>query len=229
MGTDIQKLPSIPYLENLLKEMYHSELDKRHRINASLALPYGILAGLAGVVGYYVENLPARVESVMTTVFWVSLAALMLGILFAGYFLVRALWNHTYALATSPGKLARYAAELETYYAQTRTAEIDKRIEEDLRRQLSLRYSQCGEINARSNFTKTRFLHLAHCAIVCALVLFLVNSTAFYVLHRLPMKTKVSCAASRKGGSTNAVREAAEAKPVSARPTTARARSPEPG
>ena len=174
--------PPIPYLQDLLKEMYHSELERRDKINEGIALPAGVLAALVGVGAYYVEKLPPGDSPTLLVVFWASLSALMLAIVVAGYFLVRTLWNHTYALVTTPGNLARYAAELEGYHKELGRAELNRCIEEDLRSELLIRYARYGEINARSNHRKMRFLHLAHSMLICALVAFLVNTVTFYVL-----------------------------------------------
>ena len=47
------------YTEELFKDMYWKELDRKDRINSNLTLPAGILTVLAGVGAYYIQHFPS--------------------------------------------------------------------------------------------------------------------------------------------------------------------------
>ena len=74
------------YTTEFLRNAYWREFERRDRLNTSLSLPAGVVVLLAGIVGYYLQNLPGSRWDLWAQLFVATAALLSLLLLISVYF-----------------------------------------------------------------------------------------------------------------------------------------------
>lgn len=83
----------------------------------------------------------------------------------------------------NPQRIRNYAERLENYYKAQQAQNIDEVVEKEVRGFLVDAYSKSTDINIKRNEEKGFYLTVAKKSIIIALVLLMVSSIPFVMLH----------------------------------------------
>lgn len=181
------------YTEELFKDMYWKELDRKDRINSNLTLPAGILTVLAGVGAYYIQHFPSPQWELWTISFVVLSLFLCITIVFAVYYFSRAYHlGSAYGYIPTPKEIAQYILDLKNYYASIKEPNIDELVEDDLRIFLVSKYSEFGTMNTQNNDEKSKYLHRSNVMISISLVILFFSLFPFYMVYHSDSKMQKS-------------------------------------
>lgn len=179
------------YTEELFKELYWKELDRKDKINSNLSLPAGIITVIAGVDAYYIQHFPSHRCELWNISFVVLSILLAISIAFAVYYFFRAYHlGHAYGYIPTPNEIARYASDLKNYYMSIKEPNVDEVVENDLRIFLASKYSEYGTINTQNNDEKSKYLHRTNVAISISLIVLLLSLFPFYMINHLTSQTQ---------------------------------------
>lgn len=78
------------YLFDFAQRTYEMEIERKDRINASLSLPAGVVALLAGVVALFAEKVPQNLPGIAGAIFAISAGGLLVAIVVAVFYLILA-------------------------------------------------------------------------------------------------------------------------------------------
>ncbi len=180
------------YTTAFFGQTYWKEFERRDRLNASLSLPAGVVILLAGVVGYYLQNLPEGTLDLWARFFVGSVVVLSLFLLISVYFLVRAYFNHRYGYIASPKEIEEYIDALYEYYHELEPDDLRVVVESDFRAFLAREYARCGAVNTNNNDRKSGFVHRANAFIVASLITLVVSLLPYFVTYyRQPRIQKI--------------------------------------
>lgn len=170
------------YADDVYREMYFAEHDRRENLNQTLALPAAIATVLCSVVGYYLQSVDfgAVKWGIWEHLFIVFGVLLAVTNILAVVFLVRAFWNYKYGYIASAQKIAEYASKLRGYYVEIEAQDIDELVENDLRESLREQFIKYAENNSLNNDQKSRFLYLANSFLVAALIFLVLSTFPYY-------------------------------------------------
>lgn len=177
------------YTEELFKDMYWKELDRKDKITSNLSLPAGILTVLAGVAAYYIQHFPSPRWDPWIISFAVLSTFLCISIVFAVYYFFRAYHlGYAYGYIPTPNEITSYALDLKKYYASIQEPDIDKMVENDLRVFLTSIYSEYGTINTQNNDEKSKYLNCSNIAISISLIVLFISLGPFYIVYHSDSK-----------------------------------------
>ena len=151
-------------LFDFAQRTYEMEIERKDRINASLSLPAGVVALLAGVV------------------FLIAAFGLLAAIVVAICFLIFAYIGRGYYYLNTPVEWRKQASDLEDYYQDEGENNIQALIEEDIKRNLLSQYEESAHENFENNRKKLGYLNNAKIAIACGLVALLISVVPYYLL-----------------------------------------------
>ena len=210
------------YLEELFKNMYLAELDRKDKIKAHLSLPVGIIIALGGVGAYYIQNFPPLRIEFWSIFFVLSCVGLFLSVVFAVYYLVRALYGYKYGYIATPGKIYQYVLNLINYYKNIGEPNIGNRIKDDLRSYLISQYSTLCDTNTQNNDVRSAYLHNFYNWIVCSLIALVISLIPSYMIQRsAPKIQKIEIINLKEGGEKDVIRTKQRAGPAERKPATA--------
>jgi len=181
----------------VIKEMYYYELERKASIEGSLSLPLGVIFVLAGALWYMIKNAPVFGYTVPHILFYLFLSFLAVGIIFAVYFIIRAVWSYSYGYVMSPQELVERLDELKQYYLEQegywkkKTGKaIDVLAREYLDDDLHSHYIEAGQMNWEKNNSKSKYRHSMYKSIVVS-VAFLLAALVPYLAITLPDRNNV--------------------------------------
>ena len=181
------------YTEELFKEMYWKEIERKDKINSQLSLPAGILLALAGVGAYYIRNSPSSHSGLWNISFIVLSAFLCISIVIAVYYFFRAYHlGYAYRYIPTPNEIYRYALDLKSYYESIQESNIDKMVENDVRGFLTAKYSEHCTENTLNNDDKSKYLYRTNVAILISLIILFFSLIPFYKVCHSGVKIQKS-------------------------------------
>ena len=172
------------YLFDFAQRTYEMEIERKDRINASLSLPAGVVALLAGVVALFAEKVPQNLPGVAGAVFAISAGGLLVAIVVAVFYLILAYIGRGYYYLNTPVEWRRQVRALEDYYKNNDGNNIQALVEEDIKRNLLSQYEESAHENFENNRKKLDYLSNAKIAIACGLVALLISVVPYYALTR---------------------------------------------
>ncbi|MBA7527102.1 hypothetical protein ES705_19276 [subsurface metagenome] len=182
MGTTLE------LLEKKAEERYYKEHERNTQINNSLSIPIGIIVALLGVVGFFLVSFPFKI--INTPIVWVILCLFIVGLVTLIYYISRAIYflskvflGLKYAYIPNPKRICIYAKQLAKYYKSQQVQNIDEVVEKEVREYLAIAYSRTAYNNSRLNELKGFYLTKAKKYIILTIVVFMVSSIPFVVLH----------------------------------------------
>ena len=138
------------YSEKLLEKLYWNEFDRKDGIDGKIGLPVSLAVLFAGVLAYFVKNLPPHSADFWTVAFEILLSVFFICLMLTVYFLVRAFYGHAYQYVANPKQILDYEEQLREYYERTDASNVDEQVAEDMRKFLTVRYAECAECERRS-------------------------------------------------------------------------------
>ncbi|MDE2829080.1 MAG: hypothetical protein OXN20_03060 [Gemmatimonadota bacterium] len=169
-------------LFDFAQHTYEMEIERKDRINASLSFPAGIVALLAGVVALFAEKVPQSLPGFAGAIFVIAAGSLLIAIVIAIYFLLRAYIKWDYYYLSTPLEWREQVHQLEDYYQHNDRENIQELIEVDIKRNLLDQYEESAHKNFENNQEKLSYLNKAKIAITCGLVALLISSVPYYLL-----------------------------------------------
>lgn len=169
-------------LFDFAQRTYEMEIERKDRINASLSLPAGVVALLAGVVALFAEKIPQNLPGPAGVIFLIAAVVLLVAIVIAICFLIFAYIGRGYYYLNTPVEWRKQVSDLEDYYQDEGRNNIQALIEEDIKRNLLSQYEESAHENFENNRKKLGYLNNAKIAIACGLVALLISVVPYYVL-----------------------------------------------
>ena len=170
------------HLFDFAQRTYEMEIERKDKINASLSLPAGVVALLAGVVALFVEKVPQSLPGYAGVIFAIAAIGLLIAIVVAVLFLLLAYIGRGYYYLNTPLQWRRQVRALEDYYRNNDENNIQALVEEDIKRNLLSQYEESAHENFENNRKKLDYLNNAKIAIACGLVALLISVVPYYVL-----------------------------------------------
>jgi len=163
------------------RSLYDAEWARRDQIVATISLPAGLLALLAGGLVVFVQNYTFG-NLALNYAFVPLASAASMGFLFAIYYLLRAYFGPKYQRIPWPSEIHQYERELTAYYAAlTHPAPpISKEVQEFLLD----KYIAAADRNSVNNVNAGAYLFKAMQATAVSLVLTLASSLPFVLDQR---------------------------------------------
>lgn len=150
----------------LAKELYDAEWNRREQFVSAVAIPISIVTGLGG-------GLVLLANSFALDNSFVTLAFVLLGVssvcclALTVYTLVLSYHGYNYQQIPSPAALQAYYHELVMYYGAQGE---QTKAESEFAKYLCARYIEAAELNARSNASRSAYLYQSMRRIVLALI-----------------------------------------------------------
>ncbi len=175
-----ERAETFDYIEDLYKEIYYREHERRENIRSGLNFPAGIIVILGGVLAFYITNLPRLNFDILTTFFGITLFGMLIGITWAVYHVFRVYYGHDMYFIATTKKLEDYRKDLQDYYGINDL--YDEKTVDELRRFLVDQYIQCSTYNTLVNDKKSAYLHRANRGIIIALISLFLSLFPYTVL-----------------------------------------------
>lgn len=156
--------------EDVFKDHYFFELERRDVLNGSLAFPVGLITLIGSALFLMFEKIAAPMAGAE-----IYLAAVLLVcagcLLFATYYLIRAFWGYTYKYMPLSSALLDYRANLAKFFQATGH---DGPLAEELAAErfgqdLDRVYAENCQINSVNNDRKSSNAFKANCFVVAAI------------------------------------------------------------
>jgi hypothetical protein len=154
-------------LDELYKEHYFFEINRKHELTKELNIPIGVLTILGGAIIYFFNEIP-RIVGLARFVLVIFLIASLVFFLLTIYFLIRSYYGYTYRYLPTSEELRDYRERLEQYY-QTEShnlAGIDAEMESYIR----AAYARCAHKNTINNDSKSGYLYKANGFLILTLI-----------------------------------------------------------
>lgn len=172
------------FLLHLFGKMYYWELERKDKLNMSLALPGGIIVLIVSVIVYFLKSIPLNREGTITIIFFEALILLVISSLISIYFLVRAYFGHKIGFIFTTQEISDYHSELTDYYTSISSNSVEDLVLDDLSEELLSQYSIYTDANINTNDRKSGFLHKSIVMLICSLILLLITSVPFYFIYQ---------------------------------------------
>jgi len=158
------------------KEHYFFEINRKHQLTSSLALPVGLLTVIGGVVVYYLKYISVS-SDIISNIYNILL---MVTLFFVGrtvYYLIRSYHNYTYSYIATPDELLDYHQELLNYHNNN-----CNKADEIFCKYLQNQYSKKASKNTWNNDSKSEFLHKANSNLIYSLIILLMCSIPYFYI-----------------------------------------------
>ncbi len=166
-------------LEEIYREHYFFEINRKHQLTSQLGIPIGVLTILGGVIAFFVKSV-----QYIADVKWIMLAAIVLiSMFFLGrtiYYLIRSYYGYTYRYIPTPKEIEKYREELVAYYEAEGTPEGDPGTE--IKDFLLDRYAICTHENTINNDSKSAYFHKANTSLIFTLILVILCSIPYLLI-----------------------------------------------
>lgn len=163
-------------LQEIYKEHYFFEINRKHQLTSQLGIPIGVLTILGGAIAFFVKS----VQYAYDMKFLLLGAAVLISIFFLGrtiYYLIRSYYGFTYRYIPTPQEIEGYKQELSVYYETERALECDA--DKEVKEFLSERYAICTHENTINNDSKSAYLHKANTSLIFTLIFVMLCSVPY--------------------------------------------------
>ena len=167
--------------DDLFKDHYFHELERRDSLNASLSFPVGLVTLLASSIYVMSARLSVPFDYWERTlsIFLALEVACLIG---ATYFLVRAYWGYTYLMMPLSGPLFAFKDQLLTHFTKLGKSEASSLASSHFYTELDKTYARTCETNSLNNDSKSSRIFRANSLIIGAISCAIVAMPAFAVL-----------------------------------------------
>jgi len=188
--------------KELAEKLYDDEHERKAELLNQVTLVLGILTVSVGFFGYYVSNVLSSIPwDNQTTALsrWnfqcliVLLGVDLVTLSVAGFFLTRALHNHTYYYLPSPRTLASYYDSLLRHYHKTSPNDATRHARDCFEMHVIQQRVDAAEHNQQVNFRRKMSVFVATRWCVVSLVLLVVTFLPFVLTERTDAsKTRIT-------------------------------------
>jgi hypothetical protein len=162
----------------LYEKLYFHETEMREKITARLQLPFAMLVGEIGCLGYMLNNKSDVTFSYYICEFWTFYLLSILILIIAFWFFVKSWYGYKYAFIPSPIDTEGYKKSLELYYEKDK--DKDNLVQTDLRNYLYDYYAKCSSINTDNNDKRSLFLYRTSSSIIVSVIFAFLAFIPFY-------------------------------------------------
>jgi hypothetical protein len=160
-----------PFDEEVLKEIFRWQLQRRQAIDAATAMPITVIVVLIGALTFLAREW-AKLETSVGNVLLLSGAATSaIFVLLAIWNVARTLWEYNTADLPQPKALYEHIKGLRQFYTSVGTADVEKATEARFRAESVEDYCQAGQVNFETNARRAWYLFQARRAIIVATAL----------------------------------------------------------
>lgn len=177
------------YLENLYRELYYFEHERKERINTNRSTPIAILTVLSGVLIYYAQNFPVLDYDIFSILFIVFGVLASYSIVRSIFFLHKTFFEFSYDYLISPKEIDDVSSELRVYYNEPETLsnlgeiDIEAQIIDDIQYMVTGHYKKSTNNNIESNDNKQHSVNMCLKWIFRSLVLLILSMLPFYIIN----------------------------------------------
>lgn len=153
-------------LHEFYKNHYFFELSRKDQLARAVTLPAGLITLVGGAIVAIVNTIDSPFNGLEKTEL-ILLGIATLSLFVSVYFLARSYFNYGYGYIATSFEIMEYKKELELFYKDDLSADIDSEIEEYVNEQ----YVIHTNMNTRNNDRKSSFIHKANWALISSLAL----------------------------------------------------------
>lgn len=172
------------YLEDIFKDMYRAEHERRDKFPERVFSLSPIVIGLVVGAGYCGRNLPFFTYDVRSVLLWGSFAAILLGIALALVFFLKVFYPRGYGYISYPSDIYQYALDLGKHHNSVGCPDKAKQVENDLRAFLTSDYAKYATLNRRQNEQKSACLYQGYLWIAMSVFLLLFSLFPLFMIQR---------------------------------------------
>ena len=167
------------------KDNYLLELRRKHDLDASIAIPIGIVSIIGSVIFVLLKDLKDFEKDAIFIWLVLSLGAAVISLVVTVVFLIKSYYNYEYIYVPTSFELKEYQDELISYH----DGDTDKaRIE--FENYLVSEYAVNAHHNSINNDSKSAYLHNAKSFIIATLVSLLIGSIPYLFMFYDTEKTQ---------------------------------------
>jgi len=158
--------------DDIYKEHYFYELERRESLNNSLSFPVGLITLIASVLFVLSEKISAPLGTAeLVMVLFLCLCAVCL--VCATFFLIKAFWGYTYRYMPLAAELHQYKVDLFRFYESQGMSRplAEANASDEFSKDLDFRYAEDGRTNSLNNDKKSSQIFRANSFIVGAIAL----------------------------------------------------------
>lgn len=154
---------------SLYERLYFSELDRREKISARLALPFAVIVATVGMLSFMLNSAEKPASGPWVSIFWALIAASAAALAAGAWFFRKAWFGHTDKLLPTAGHMEAYHRKLvETYADFDKSEEL---VEKTFRSFLFDYYSQYSSENAINNDLRSYNIYRATMSLTASVLL----------------------------------------------------------
>lgn len=177
--------------DDLYKELYFHEMERRDRLNSGLSFPVGLVALLTGAALVMFRAAESSVSD-WDKALIILLAMAALSLVTASFFLIRVYWGHEYSHMPFAEDLLNYTSSLCEHYKKQGVSSVNasKFAKAKSLAYVKQQFSKNAKLNAQVNDKKSKFLFLANACVIASIV-FLGLSSPIYIYTQTRHKTEI--------------------------------------
>lgn len=171
------------YLEQLFRDFYYFEHDRKARINTDRSLPIVILTVISGILTYYAQNIPRIEIGIIYFLFISTVVGALICIVYSIFFLKKTFFNYDYNYVASPKELDIRALELHYHHTRYGAPNIEDAMLESIRDDIIYYYKESTNNNIDSNNQKQYDVNMSLKWLFIAIVFLIISMLPFYILN----------------------------------------------
>jgi len=164
------------------RDNYLKELQRKHDLGSSIALPVGIVSVIGGAIFLFLKDIKGFSYDLIFSCLAIFLAVSVVSLITAVVFLILSDYNFGYIYVPTSSEVKKYYDDLVEYYEGN-----SEKADPEFIEFLSGEYAANAHTNSINNDSKSAYLHRAKSFIITALV-FLLLSSPFYLVKFYKLK-----------------------------------------
>jgi hypothetical protein len=163
----------------LYEKFYFQELERREKISARLALPFGAILATVGLLSFMLNSATRPQTQVWQVLFWSLFASSSAALLVGAWFFRKAWFGHTDKLLPTAYQIEAYHQKLSSTYEEFEDHET--LVTNHFNDFLFEYYVRDSSINAVNNDQRSYNIYRASFGLTLAVLLALVTAVPFYI------------------------------------------------
>ncbi|MCK9194476.1 MAG: hypothetical protein M0P19_11445, partial [Nevskia sp.] len=160
------------------EKLYFYELERREKISARLAIPFGVIVATIGLLSFMLNAAEKPGAEPFRSLFWLLLASAAVALAVGAWFFRKAWFGHTDKLLPTAGHLEAYYRELQETYKSYENA--DQLVKEAFNDALFNYFTEYSSENAISNDARSYNIYRATASLTVAVFLAFLAAVPFF-------------------------------------------------
>ena len=205
--------------EEILKEIFRWQLQRRQAIDAATAMPTTVVVVLIGGVTYFARQFGQIKTSVGSVILLVGITVSSLALIWAIVCLCRTIWEYQTADLPAPKVLAEHIQSLREFYKNRGVSDVEKAVEDRFREQNVKDYCVAGQVNFETNARRAWYLFWARRCIIVATAGLAFAGIGFALAPASAARLPLSVSSQPSGKGSHMAEQPSEPAPQQASPT----------